>query len=86
MKTIMKLEELETIDHLDQFLNGTQAIIFETVAVKKERYGWIQHELVIFDYLSLSNANKGIVVRYLVKVSSYSRQQITRLIGQYRDT
>ncbi len=36
MKTIMKLEELETIDHLDQFLNETQAVIFETVAVKKE--------------------------------------------------
>ncbi len=51
MKTIMKLEELETIDHLDQFLNGTQAVIFETVAVKKERYGWIQHELVRFNYL-----------------------------------
>jgi len=86
MKTIMKLEELETIDHLEQFLNGTQAVIFETVAVKKERYGWIQHELVRFDYLSLSKANKGVVVRYLVKVSSYSRQQMTRLIGQYRDT
>ncbi len=86
MKTIIKLEELETIDHLDQFLNGTQAVIFESVAVKKERYWWIQHELVRFDYLSLSKANKGVVVRYLVKFSSYSRQQITRLIGQCRDT
>ncbi len=73
MKTIMKLKELETIDRLDQFLTGTQAVIFETCAVKKERYGLIQHELVRFDYRSLSKANKGVVVRYMVKVSSYSR-------------
>jgi len=61
MKTIMKLEELETIDHLSQFLDGTQAVIFETVEVKKVRYGWIQHELVRFDYLKLSKAIKGLL-------------------------
>jgi transposase InsO family protein len=86
MKMIMKLEELETIKHLSQFLNGTQAVIFETCAVKKERYNWIQHELIRFDYQNLSKADKGIVIRFVIKVTGYSRQQVTRLNKQYRET
>ena len=86
MKTIMKLEELITIEQLRQFLDGTQAVIFKIASIKKERYNWIQHELVRFDYLKLSKSDKGDVIRYLMKVSGYSRQQITRLIKQYRKT
>jgi len=86
MKTIMKLEELKTIEQLVDFLSGTQAVIFKINTVKEERYNWIRHELVRFNYLSLGKADKGIVIRYLMKVSSYSRQQITRLIKQYHDT
>ncbi len=37
-------------------------------------------------YLQLGKVEKGIVIRYLMKVSGYSRQQVTRLIGQYRKT
>ena len=54
--------------------------------VKKKRYQWIQHELVRFDYMQMSKADKGIMKRYLIKVSSYSRAQVTRLIKQYRST
>ena len=82
----MKLNELTTLDQLSQFLDGTQAVIFKLNAVKKERYQWIQHELVRFHYPLLKRAGKGIVIRYLVKVSGYSRQTITRLIKQYRNT
>ena len=86
MKTIMKLEELKTIEQLSQFLDGTQAVIFKLDTVKKKRYQWIQHELVRFDYMRISKADKGIVIRYLIKVTSYSRQQVTRLIKQYSNT
>ena len=82
----MKLEDLKTIEQLIQFLDGTQAVIFKLNTVKEERYNWIRHELVRLDYLMLNKADKGVVVRYLVKVSCYSRQQVTRLIKQYRDT
>jgi transposase InsO family protein len=86
MKTIMKLKELKTIAQLSQFLDGTQAVIFKLDTVKIKRYQWIQHELVRFDYMRISKADKGIVIRYLIKVTSYSRQQITRLIQQYKST
>ena len=82
----MKLGELTTMEQLPQFLDGNQAVIFKINTLKEERYQWIQHELVRFNYMALNKPNKGIVVRYLIKVSGYSRQQITRLIRQYRDT
>src|SRR5680860_120995 len=52
---------------------------------KDDRYRWIQRELVRFRYRGLCRADKGVVIRYLVRVSGYSRQQLTRLIAQYRD-
>ena len=49
-------------------------------------YRWIQGELVKFRYLKLPRQEKGVVIRYLMKISGYSRQQLTRLIAQYRKT
>ena len=77
MKTIMKLED---------FLSGTQAVAFSVISDKDDCYRWIQGELVKFRYLRRSRQGKGVVVRYLMKISGYSRQQLTRLITQYRKT
>ena len=86
MKTIMKLEDLTTIDQLEDFLSGTQAVAFSVISDKDACYRWIQGELVKFRYLRLSRHGKGVVIRYLIKISGYSRQQLTRLIAQYRKT
>jgi transposase InsO family protein len=53
---------------------------------KDECYQWIQTTLLRFEYRALSKPQKGIVIRYLQKMSGYSRQQLTRLIHQYRQT
>ena len=42
MKTIMKLEDLMTIDQLVDFLAGTQAVAFSVISDKDARYRWIQ--------------------------------------------
>ena len=84
MKTIMKLEDLTSIDQLTDFLSGTQAVVFSVLSDKDARYRWIQGELVKFRYRQLSRHGKGVVIRYLMKISGYSRQQLTRLIAQYR--
>jgi hypothetical protein len=86
MKTIMNSEDLTTIDQLTAFLEGTQRVAFEVASNKDSRYQWVQRTLVKFHYLSLSKQDKGVLIRYLMKVSGYSRQQITRLVKQYRDT
>ena len=82
----MKLEDLTTIEQLEDFLAGTQVVAFSVLSDKDACYRWIQRELVKFRYLKLPRPGKGVVIRYLIKVSGYSRQQITRLIGQYRKT
>lgn len=86
MKAIMKLEDLTTIEQLTDFLLGTQSVAFSVLSKKDDCYLWIQKELVRFRYLKLSRPGKGVVIRYLMKVSGYSRQQLTRLIAQYRRT
>ena len=82
----MKLEELTTIDQLVDFLSGTQAVAFSISSHKDEAYRWIQRELIRFNYLTRHRREKGILIQYLIKVSGYSRQQLTRLITQYRKT
>lgn len=80
----MKLEDLTSIDQLTDFLSGTQAVVFSVISDKDACYRWIQGELVKFRYRQLSRHGKGVVIRYLMKISGYSRQQLTRLIAQYR--
>lgn len=86
MKTIMNAQELTNIDDIRRFLEGTQAVVFEVIADKNERYRWLQKTLVRLDYLRLKRADKGIVIRFLQKISGFSRQQLTRLIEQYKRT
>lgn len=80
----MKLEDLTTIDQLIDFLSGTQAVAFSIISDKATGYQWIRSELIKFRYLTLARQDKGVVIRYLMKISGYSRPQITRLISQYR--
>ncbi|MCP4048577.1 MAG: transposase family protein [Gammaproteobacteria bacterium] len=86
MKTIMKLEDLKTIDQLSEFLSGTQTVAFSIILDKDECYSWIEKVLFKFQYRKLGKQDKGVLIRYLMKISGYSRQQITRLITQYRKT
>ena len=82
----MKLEDLVSINQLADFLSGTQTVAFSVLSDKNACYQWMQATLVRFSYLTLPRQDKGIVIRYLMKISGYSRQQVTRLIGQYRKT
>ncbi len=86
MKAIMTIENLTTIEALENFTQGNQAVAFTVLGDKHERYRFIQKTLVKFRYITLSKCDKGVVNRYMRKVTSYSRQQITRLIKQYKKT
>ncbi len=79
----MKLNQLTSIEAVRQFLEGAQAVAFCVANDKQERYQWIQNTLVAFRYSSLGKADKGLLTRYLMKVTNYSHAQIKRLIQQY---
>lgn len=82
----MNTESLVTIEQIKDFLAGTEAISLETQSDQKMAYQWIQKTLIHFFYTSLKKPEKGIVIKYLVKATGYSRQQLTRLIKRYKQT
>lgn len=86
MRTIMNIEKLTTIEALENFLNGSQAIAYSVLGSKAENYQFIREVLVKFSYITRSKKDKGVVRSYLIKLTGYSRQQLTRLIGQHQRT
>ena len=71
-------EQLRTLADVRGFLDGTVAMEF-TVA-EDERYGFIARTVKRFGYGRLKRADKAVVLRFLERVSGYSRQQIARLV------
>ena len=79
----MKLENLTTIEQMEAFLTGSQAIAFAVATTKDERYQCIGSLLKRFAYPRLKRRAKGIMTQFMMKISGYSRQQLTRLIQRY---
>jgi len=68
----MNYEQLHTLAQIRAFLDGTVAV--------EERYGFIARTMRRFGYARLKRAEKAVVLRFLERVSGYSRQQLTRLV------
>lgn len=81
----MTIENLTTTEELESFIQGNQAIAFTVLGDKHERYQFVQKTLIKFRYTTLSKPDKGVVNRYIRKITGYSRQQLTRLIRQYKE-
>ncbi len=82
----MNAKDLTTVDQLREFLEGTQAVVFEVPGGVADRYQWVRQTMAKFLYPTLSRRDKGTVVRYVMKVTGYSREQVFRLIRQYVKT
>ena len=74
----MNDEQLHTLVQLQAFLDGTLTVDFAVAA--DERYDFIARTVRRFGYRGLKRADKGVVLRFLERVSGYSRQQLTRLV------
>jgi len=76
---------LQTIEQIEAFLAvaSTVEFHFETT---ETLYAWVQSTLARFAYITLGKAHKGVVRRYLRKVSGYSRAQVARLIRTFQRT
>ena len=80
----MNLNDLKNTQDLQTFMEGTQAVAFSLPGNKSSRYRSIHSILKQFHYGALKKPQKGVVIRFLLQVTGYSRQQLTRLIRQYR--
>jgi transposase InsO family protein len=74
----MNDKQLATLAQVKAFLEGTTTVDFAVAAA--ERYDFIARTLQRFGYRLLGRADKGVVLRFLERVSGYSRQQLTRLV------
>jgi transposase InsO family protein len=74
----MNDKQLRTLAQLRAFLDGTVAIDFSVSA--EDRYDFIARTVRRFGYARLTRAEKAVVLRFLERVSGYSRQQLTRLV------
>ena len=78
----MNDKQLLTLAQLRAFVDGTVAVDFAVTS--EERYGFIARTLRRFGYARLKRPAKGVVLRFLGRVSGYSRQQLTRLVRRVR--
>jgi transposase InsO family protein len=81
----MNETKLTTLAQLEVFVAGTAAVAFQPKAGEDDRYRHISQVLQRFRYPSLKRAGKGIVLRYLVHTTGYSRQQLTRLVKRQQE-
>lgn len=72
-----------SLEQIRAFLEGSDELRFEA-SDRRELYEWVERTLVQQEYQSLARQDKGLVRRYLAKMTGLGRAQMTRLIGQYR--
>jgi transposase InsO family protein len=78
----MNDEQLRTLNQVKDFLEGSPTIEFKGL-IASEKYKWIEEVLTRFRYQKLHKEGKGLIKRYILKVTGYSRAQLTRLISLY---
>jgi transposase InsO family protein len=85
MVITMNDSKLSSIVEVKRFLKESDVIKFK-MRFRKEAYEWIEETLERFDYLNLCKKEKGLIKKYIEKVTGYSRPQVTRQIREYRET
>jgi len=69
----MSEQKLVTLLQLRQFLDGTQEVEFRGCGKDQDRYRHIEGVLRRFGYARLKRQDKGLLVRYLMRTTGYSR-------------
>ena len=73
-----------SLEQIRAFLEGSSELRFEA-GNRQELYSWVGRTLVEQEYGVLGREGKGLVRRYIAKMTGLSRAQVTRLIGQYKE-
>jgi len=82
MVTFMNDRDIHTLEQVQRFVEGTEALQLQLQG-KDERYGWTEQTLQRFGYRRLSKSERGWIRRYIERVCGLSRAQVTRLVSQF---
>ena len=80
----MNEARLRTIEQIEQFLKGCEQVEFTPYDTDEQRYEHISQVLKRFDYPRRSKVERGTLLEYLRRTTSYSRAQVTRLVKQWQ--
>jgi len=85
MTITMNDSQLLTIQEVKDFLEKADKISYSrgSKVSKGESYKWIENVLKRFTYERLKKEEKGVIYRYVKKITGYSKAQLYRLILQY---
>ena len=81
----IQTRRLRTIGQLRAFVEGNEAVDFQPED-RDEAYGFVREALERYGYRGLGKRDKGVVLRFLVTATGISRQQMERLVRQWRET
>ena len=71
------------LDQIQAFLKASEGIRFEGES-RQQVYGWVEQVLRQQQYQKQGRKARGLLRRYLGKMTGLSRAQVTRLIARYR--
>jgi hypothetical protein len=74
--------EATSLEQVRAFLAGSGELRFSGQS-RGAIYGWTERTLVRFEYAGLGKRDKGLVRRYVARMTGLSRAQVTRLIASY---
>lgn len=82
----MNVSKLDSIEQIKEFLDGTAAVAFSNPTDMAALRSFIATVLRRYRYFRLSKGPRGVLFAYMQRLTGYSRQHLSKLIGQYRDT
>jgi transposase InsO family protein len=77
--------EAVNLEQIRAFLAGSGEVRFAWLR-RPEVYSWVERTLVRHEYARLGRVGKGLVRRYVARMTGLSRSQVTRLVAGYRKT
>ncbi len=83
MCILMNDEKLSSPNDIKTFLSGSSKVEFTIKST--EKHSWLARFIKKVNYFSLKKRDKIPIREYMLNMTSYSRQQLTKLIAQYRD-
>ena len=84
MISVHEAEKL-TLEQIEKFLLATEEVRFEA-STRAEVYAWVERLLCQQEYARQGRMARGLLRRYIGKMTGLSRAQITRLVARYRAT
>jgi len=80
----MNEARLDTIEQIREFLAGTADVVFSTTEDQATRHRFVATVLRRHRYFKLCKGHRGVLFAYMQRLTGYTRQHLTKLVGRYR--